>query len=400
MTILPALVAGIFGCGPGSALPRGTTVCGAEVGGLTRGAAVEAVREEIARDLKAHCLTVYAEGGQYSFRFPQLAFADNVREVVQGIRRAGGYDVEISYRINGLDEVISGIYAAQFRQMLEPQAYFCGGDGEPFIYEEGQEGIQPDADKLREDMLSSLSSRRYGEDFAPVHLSVCRTPCTMGMDEVRARTARLAAYTTYFDCENSPRVSNIALAGGKISGCVLMPGQQFSFNGRVGARTAENGFREAKIIEDGRFVYGVGGGVCQVSTTLYNAALLAGLKVTEYHPHSLAVSYVSPSRDAMVSGDYSDLKFLNASDCPVYIRVLTGLYYVRCEIYGRSSGMEYSLESEYVTAEDGSIESRCYITESGGGRSTRRLLRKDRYRPAKRDGAEKPENTGEEGGVA
>ena len=319
---------------------------------------------------------------------------------MQGIRRAGSYDVEISYRMNGLDEVISGIYTAQFRQMREPQAYFCGGDGEPFIYEEGQDGIQPDADKLREDILSSLSSRRYGEDFAPVHLSVCRTPCTMGMDEVRARTARLAAYTTYFDCENSPRVSNIALAGGKISGCVLMPGQQFSFNGRVGARTAENGFREAKIIEDGRFVYGVGGGVCQVSTTLYNAALLAGLKVTEYHPHSLAVSYVSPSRDAMVSGDYSDLKFLNASDCPVYIRVLTGLYYVRCEIYGRSSGMEYSLESEYVTAEDGSIESRCYITESGGGRSTRRLLRKDRYRPAKRDGAEKPENTGEEGGVA
>ena len=64
MTILPALVAGIFGCGAGSALPRGTTICGAEVGGLTRGAAVEAVREEIARDLKAHCLTVYAEGGQ------------------------------------------------------------------------------------------------------------------------------------------------------------------------------------------------------------------------------------------------------------------------------------------------------------------------------------------------
>ena len=172
MTILPALVAGIFGCGAGSALPRGTTICGTEVGGLTRAAAVEAVREDIARDLKAHCLTVYAEGGQYSFRFPQLAFADNVREVVQGIRRAGGYDVEISYRMNGLDEVISGIYAAQFRQMREPQAYFCGGDGEPFIYEEGQDGIQPDADKLREDILSSLSSRRYGEDFAPVHLSL------------------------------------------------------------------------------------------------------------------------------------------------------------------------------------------------------------------------------------
>ena len=136
-------------------------------------------------------------------------------------------------------------------------------------------------------------------------------------------------------------------------------------------------------------MYGVGGGVCQVSTTLYNAALLAGLKVTEYHPHSLAVSYVSPSRDAMVSGSYSDMKFCNTTDCPVYIRVLTGLYYVRCEIYGLSDGAEYSLQSVVTGEEDGGVESECYLTSMRGGESHTRLIRRDKYLPAKKDGAAK-----------
>ena len=152
----------------------------------------------------------------------------------------------------------------------------------------------------------------------------------------------------------------------------------------MGARTEANGFKKAKIIEDGRFVYGTGGGVCQASTTLYNAALLAGLKVTEYHPHSLSVNYVRPSRDAMVSGSYSDLKFCNTTNCPVYIRVLTGLYYVRCEMYGLSDGAKYSLSSVVTGEEGGTVESECYLTVTRGESSYTKLLRKDRYLPAKK----------------
>lgn len=95
---------------------------------------------------------------------------------------------------------------------------------------------------------------------------------------------------------------NIALAAEKINGCILADGEEFSFNGRVGARTESNGFLSAPIILEGDFVEGVGGGVCQASTTVYNAALLAGMEITEQHPHSLRVGYVEPSFDAMVSG--------------------------------------------------------------------------------------------------
>lgn len=385
LLLLPALAAGIFiFCGFAKKLPRGTFINGVDVGGMTRPQAVALVRDDILSDLDSRSLKIISGKGEYAFSYPEISFKDDVKKVAEGVRRAGEYSISLSWYLNGLDTVVSGICAAESEEVREPRATFNGGDGEPFLYEEGKDGALPDAGKLKRDILSSLKNRVYGGDFAEVALSVKKVAPSQDMAGLKQKTARLSVYTTYFDCENTPRVSNIKLAGEKISGCVLSPGESFSFNSRVGARTEANGFKKAKIIEDGRFVYGTGGGVCQVSTTLYNAALLAGLKVTEYHPHSLSVNYVRPSRDAMVSGSYSDLKFCNTTNCPVYIRVLTGLYYVRCEMYGLSDGAKYSLSSVVTGEEGGTVESECYLTVTRGESSYTKLLRKDRYLPAKK----------------
>ena len=385
LLLLPALAAGIFiFCGFAKKLPRGTFINGVDVGGMTRPQAVALVRDDILSDLDSRSLKIISGKGEYAFSYPEISFKDDVKKVAEGVRRAGEYSISLSWYLNGLDAVVSGICAAESEEVREPRATFNGGDGEPFLYEEGKDGALPDAGKLKRDILSSLKNRVYGGDFAEVTLSVKKVAPSQDMAGLKQKTARLSAYTTYFVCENTPRVSNIKLAGEKISGCVLSPGESFSFNSRVGARTEANGFKKAKIIEDGRFVYGTGGGVCQVSTTLYNAALLAGLKVTEYHPHSLSVNYVRPSRDAMVSGSYSDLKFCNTTNCPVYIRVLTGLYYVRCEMYGLSDGAKYSLSSVVTGEEGGTVESECYLTVTRGESSYTKLLRKDRYLPAKK----------------
>lgn len=386
ISVVPALAAGIFVFGGwAKKLPRGTEVNGVDVGGMPLSCAAACVREDILRDLKGRRLEVRCGDNVYAFSYPEISFKDNVASVISSVRKAGQYHAEVKYYLNGLDAVVSGICAAEFREIQEPQAYFNGGSGQPFYYEDGQSGAVADDKKLRRDMLSSLENRAFGEEFAPVKLAIKVTPPKDSLAALKKRTVRLSSYTTYFDGGNAPRVSNIKLAGGKISGCVLGAGQGFSFNARVGARTEKNGFMRAKIIEDGRFVYGTGGGVCQVSTTLYNAALLAGLKVTEYHPHSLAVSYVSPSRDAMVSGTYSDLKFTNTTGSPVYIRVLTGADYIRCEVYGLYGGAEYSLDSVVVGGEEGALESECYLNITRGGVTERRLLRKDKYLPAKTD---------------
>ena len=378
---MPALAAGICfaSCGASNRLPRGVRISGAELGGLPRSQAARLVREGILSDLKGRRLNIVSDGHVYSYSYPEISFKDDAKTVVYSISRPGDYKVGVSYYLNGLDDVVSGICAAEYRPVREPCAYFNAGEGEAFCYDEGQSGVVPDAVKLRGDIMSALEGRERGADFEEVALNVESKKQSGDMDKIKRETARLAAYTTYFDCENTPRVSNIKLAGKKISGSILAPGESFSFNGRVGVRTEKNGFKKAKIIEDGRFVYGVGGGVCQVSTTLYNAALLAGLKITEYHPHSLSVNYVSPSRDAMVSGTYSDLKFVNTTCRPLYIRVLVGLYYVRCELYGLSDGAEYSLESVITGEENGTLESECYLVCRRGGESERRLLRKDKY---------------------
>ena len=137
----------------------------------------------------------------------------------------------------------------------------------------------------------------------------------------------------------------------RINGRTLMPGESFAFNKTVGRRTEENGFRRAKIIVGGQYTDGVGGGVCQASTTLYNAALLAGMKVTAVSRHSLVPSYVDPSFDAMVNGSGSDLKFVNAGEDPVFIRAVATNGKATAEFY--SSELPYKVQLKSVIVKTG-----------------------------------------------
>ena len=146
----------------------------------------------------------------------------------------------------------------------------------------------------------------------------------------------IARFSTYYGDSKQNRKDNVALACRKIDGTVLYPEDEFSFNDIVGARTVENGFKSAYIIKDGEFVEGIGGGVCQVSSTLYNCALLANLTITCVRAHSLPVSYVAPSFDAMVS-TASDLRFVNTLSSPVTIKMLADGKYLKAEMYGIES---------------------------------------------------------------
>lgn len=146
----------------------------------------------------------------------------------------------------------------------------------------------------------------------------------------------IARFSTYYGDSKPNRKDNVALACRKIDGTVLYPEDEFSFNDIVGARTVENGFKSAYIIKDGEFVEGIGGGVCQVSSTLYNCALLANLTITCVRAHSLPVSYVAPSFDAMVS-TASDLRFVNTLSSPVTIKMIADGKYLKAEMYGMES---------------------------------------------------------------
>jgi vancomycin resistance protein YoaR len=129
----------------------------------------------------------------------------------------------------------------------------------------------------------------------------------------------LSSYTTTFNNEDINRTDNIKLAALKTNGTILYPGNIFSFNEVVGPREKEYGFKEALEIVDGEFVPGVGGGICQVSSTLYNAVLLANLDIVERYNHSKPLSYVPLGQDATVAYDVLDFKFRNNTDGPLLI---------------------------------------------------------------------------------
>lgn len=170
-------------------------------------------------------------------------------------------------------------------------------------------------------------------------------------------------FSTDYSKSSAERKSNIALAAKSLNNAFLDVGGEFSFNATIGARTEKRGYKNAKIIVKGEFVEGVGGGVCQVSTTLYNAALLAGLKITEAHAHSLPVSYVKPSFDAMVNSGSADLKFVNKTHNPVIIKTYADGKTLNVKIYGepmaenyqRKSVVKGEIEPEYtiITDKDG-----------------------------------------------
>lgn len=132
-----------------------------------------------------------------------------------------------------------------------------------------------------------------------------------------------ATFTTSFDASDINRSTNIRISARKINGYIVYPGQTFSFNQVVGPRDKEHGFKEALEIVDGEFVPGIGGGVCQLSSTLYNAVLLADLAVAERSNHSKPLGYVGLGRDATVAYGVLDFKFVNNSSSPVMIMAET-----------------------------------------------------------------------------
>lgn len=128
----------------------------------------------------------------------------------------------------------------------------------------------------------------------------------------------IGSYSTVYN-PKIPRAINVTLAASRINGIVIQPGESFSFNQTILPRTVENGYVEAQVIVGKGYAQGIGGGICQVSSTLYAAMLSANLPATERHPHSLLVSYIPAGMDATISGNVKDLKFTNIFTEPIQI---------------------------------------------------------------------------------
>jgi len=151
-------------------------------------------------------------------------------------------------------------------------------------------------------------------------------PTTVTQPELTTKAARalgvkevMSTFTTTFNAGDAPRVHNISLIAAAVHGSLVRPGQVFSMNAATGQRTAARGYRTAHVIQNGEIVDGLGGGVCQAGTTMFNAAFFAGLPVVQRRNHSLHISHYPMGRDATLDWPSTDLKFRNDSPYGIFI---------------------------------------------------------------------------------
>lgn len=215
----------------------------------------------------------------------------------------------------------------------------------------GKEGIEVDAAESAKTIAAYITND-WDTKEASIALSADIVQPRGSKEELSKVKDVLGTFSTNYSSSSSGRAMNVSNGCSRINGTLLYPGDEFSVYEAVSPFDAEHGYALAGSYENGTVVETYGGGICQVSTTLYNAVIRAELKINERYAHSMIVNYVQPSMDAAIAGTYKDLKFANNTDAPVYIEGTTGGGIITFTIYGqetRSPNREISFESEIVS---------------------------------------------------
>lgn len=184
---------------------------------------------------------------------------------------------------------------------------------DPFTVYPEVEGIDFDVEQAK-----AMIAEEVKDEYV-IDLIITKPNVTIDQIGTEAFPDQLATFTTRYNAGDRDRTTNLVLACQKINGKVLMPGEIFSYNETLGPRTYSAGYRDAKVYESGQVVDGIGGGICQISSTLYNAALMSDMKIIERRNHQFVTSYVGAGRDATVVYGSTDFRFKNTRTYPIRI---------------------------------------------------------------------------------
>lgn len=340
------IVSATISFGRGDRICKGVSVLGVNVGGLTKAKASQ-VLQAWARDKLNGSVTLTAldtrwTGAPAAFG-ARIDWRKAVDEAFSVGRRGGIFERARCVVFSGGKKIEAGIlldpsqakraFAKVARAVNRPHkdARMRVEDGHLLVSQD-ECGIKLNEDKAVRTMACALQA---GD-------AVIKLPVETDQPEVTSRdvaliNTMLARFTTTFNPGKVGRTHNLTLAAKSLNGCILKPGDEFSVNQTVGPRLVERGFRTAQIFVKGKLEDGIGGGVCQVSSTLYNSVLLADLKVIERHPHSRTVPYVRPGRDATVAYPARDFRFENSNSSPICVITRVGGARLTVEIYGSAT---------------------------------------------------------------
>lgn len=267
-------------------------------------------------------------------------FTYEVLQALSNIRESSRFEIPVknatASNIN-IDEIYKNIYKSP------TDAYFTTN---PYTFYPSSTGLEFD---ISIDDAKKMLEEKQEQYTIPLKITYPNVSTNdIGFD---AFPDQLSSFSTSFKSSNSNRSTNIRLCASKINGVVLMPGETFSFNSTVGKRTPEAGYKEAPAYLNGKTIMDYGGGICQVSSTLYNAVLYSNLEITERYNHGYQPSYVKSGLDATVSWGGPDFKFTNNRNYPIKIMTDTSNKILNIYIYGLKTENDYTvkLEARYLS---------------------------------------------------
>lgn len=251
-----------------------------------------------------------------------------------------------------------------------------------FVFKGEENGFAIDQDKLAKDIVKALKAKKFN---ASIEASGSETAPDISADAAKEKYKTISTFTTK-TTSNKARNTNIKLAADALNGTVVHPGEEFSFNSVVGQRTEAKGYKGAAAYNNGEVVQEIGGGVCQVSTTLYNAVYRSGLgeeSISFRRSHTFEPNYITPGQDATVSWEQPDFRFKNTSSTSIGIQASYADQKMTVSIYGipiLAEGQKLDLESKKTEdldppaptyEEDQTLEPGIEIPKSAGTRGSR-----------------------------
>lgn len=347
-----------------------------DVGGMTSAEAETAISDYMA-EISEETITLTAEDNSLETTLADLGFAEDadatIREAL-AYGRSGNLvrrykeqkDLEQEDKVLPLtltaDVEALAAWLEENTDELNQEAVnysLTREDGE-FEIVEGQNGLEVNVNASVQ-VIASFFANGWQDDDTDIELVVTVTEPEGTAEELEKVQDVLGTFSTSYSSSASGRKQNVATGTSKINGTVIYPGETFSVYEAVAPFDEDNGYALAGAYENGTTVESYGGGICQVSSTLYNAVIRAELEIVERYGHSMVVGYVDPSADAAIAGTYKDLKFTNNTDAPIYIEGVADGATVQFTIYGeetRPSNREVSFVSETTSTTEATVEFR------------------------------------------
>lgn len=368
----------------------GVNVYGIDLGGKTKEEAVEILKNQLTTSILDKVITVTVGDKKFELKYSDIEPTINIEKTVEEALAFGkelgmfaknysikkGVDHTVETEID-FDEEDLKTFEDKVNSKVEIKAVdakISVSYGNISVTPETL-GKKIDAEELHKKLVAAINPDPANVVNIAMELKDYSPRITA--EQLNKINGIISSFSSSYTNTGNGRVTNMKIASGYINGTVLMPGDEFSYNETIGQTTAERGYAEANTYVGSEIVPNYGGGVCQISTSLYRAAMRANLRSTLRYNHSMMVSYAEPSLDATVFEGDIDYRFKNTYDFPIYIESGMSESYITFNIYGNKEGIggktyelvneiieKYDYTTEYV--DDNTLEVGKQITKLNG----------------------------------